>query len=103
MAISMFYFHYKVLSDVIFILCWFALQLSPKGDNNLPTEAEAEEKEMDTSKEDDLPSDKTSKEVRESFFLCHREHPNIMFIAVDLLQRHYNYYYCGSFRRCLIM
>uniref|UniRef100_A0A674H1D5 PC4 and SRSF1 interacting protein 1 n=1 Tax=Taeniopygia guttata TaxID=59729 RepID=A0A674H1D5_TAEGU len=37
-------------------------QLSPKGDNNLPTEAEAEEKEMDTSKEDDLPSDKTSKE-----------------------------------------
>ncbi|XP_066194609.1 PC4 and SFRS1-interacting protein isoform X2 [Sylvia atricapilla] len=37
-------------------------QLSPKGDNNLPTEAETEEKEMDTSKEDDLPSDKTSKE-----------------------------------------
>ncbi|XP_002193059.1 PC4 and SFRS1-interacting protein [Taeniopygia guttata] len=37
-------------------------KLSPKGDNNLPTEAEAEEKEMDTSKEDDLPSDKTSKE-----------------------------------------
>ncbi|NXD05201.1 PSIP1 factor, partial [Certhia familiaris] len=37
-------------------------KLSPKGDNNLPTEAETEEKEMDTSKEDDLPSDKTSKE-----------------------------------------
>ncbi|NXP83666.1 PSIP1 factor, partial [Passerina amoena] len=37
-------------------------KLSPKGDNNLPTEAEAEEKEMDASKEDDLPSDKTSKE-----------------------------------------
>ncbi|KAI1239960.1 hypothetical protein IHE44_0011400 [Lamprotornis superbus] len=37
-------------------------RLSPKGDNNLPTEAETEEKEMDTSKEDDLPSDKTSKE-----------------------------------------
>ncbi|NXB77125.1 PSIP1 factor, partial [Donacobius atricapilla] len=37
-------------------------KLSPKGDNNLPTEAETEEKEVDTSKEDDLPSDKTSKE-----------------------------------------
>uniref|UniRef100_A0A8U7P5K7 PC4 and SRSF1 interacting protein 1 n=1 Tax=Corvus moneduloides TaxID=1196302 RepID=A0A8U7P5K7_CORMO len=37
-------------------------KLSPKGDNNLTTEAETEEKEMDTSKEDDLPSDKTSKE-----------------------------------------
>lgn len=61
------------------------MQLSPKGDSNLPTEAEAEEKEMDTSKEDDLPSDKTSKEVRESFILCHREHDNIMFIAVALL------------------
>ncbi|KAM4879408.1 LOW QUALITY PROTEIN: PC4 and SFRS1-interacting protein [Sylvia borin] len=35
--------------------------ISPKG-NNLPTEAETEEKEMDTSKEDDLPSDKTGKE-----------------------------------------
>lgn len=51
-----------------FILCWLALQLSPKGDNNLPTETETEEKEMDTSKEDDLPSDKAGKEVRESFF-----------------------------------
>ncbi|XP_058679548.1 PC4 and SFRS1-interacting protein [Ammospiza nelsoni] len=39
-----------------------APKLSPKGDNNLPTEAEAEEKEMDTSKEDDIPSDKTNKE-----------------------------------------
>ncbi|NXB38494.1 PSIP1 factor, partial [Eulacestoma nigropectus] len=37
-------------------------KLTPKGDNNLPTEAETEEKDMDTSKEDDLPSDKTSKE-----------------------------------------
>ncbi|XP_058683154.1 PC4 and SFRS1-interacting protein [Poecile atricapillus] len=37
-------------------------KLSPKGDNNLSTEAETEEKEMDTSKEDDLPSDKNSKE-----------------------------------------
>ncbi|KFR01561.1 Lens epithelium-derived growth factor, partial [Nipponia nippon] len=37
-------------------------KLSPKGDNNLPTEAETEEKEMDTSKEDDLPSEKNSKE-----------------------------------------
>ncbi|XP_023799372.1 PC4 and SFRS1-interacting protein [Cyanistes caeruleus] len=37
-------------------------KLSPKGDNNLPREAETEEKEMDTSKEDDLPSDKNSKE-----------------------------------------
>ncbi|NWV27220.1 PSIP1 factor, partial [Origma solitaria] len=37
-------------------------KLSPKGDNNLPTEAETEEKEMDTSKEDDIPSEKTSKE-----------------------------------------
>ncbi|NWI61650.1 PSIP1 factor, partial [Calyptomena viridis] len=37
-------------------------KLSPKGDNNLPAEAEAEEKEMDTSKEDDLPSDKNVKE-----------------------------------------
>ncbi|XP_054253351.1 PC4 and SFRS1-interacting protein [Indicator indicator] len=37
-------------------------QLSPKGDNNLPAEAEAEEKDMDTSKEDDLPSEKSSKE-----------------------------------------
>ncbi|NWY68602.1 PSIP1 factor, partial [Erithacus rubecula] len=37
-------------------------KLSPKGDNNLPTEAETEEKEIDTSKEDDLPSEKNSKE-----------------------------------------
>ncbi|XP_017693413.1 PREDICTED: PC4 and SFRS1-interacting protein isoform X1 [Lepidothrix coronata] len=37
-------------------------KLSPKGDNNLPTEAETEEKEMDTSKEDDPPSDKNIKE-----------------------------------------
>ncbi|XP_054034045.1 PC4 and SFRS1-interacting protein isoform X3 [Dryobates pubescens] len=37
-------------------------QLSPKGDSNLPAEAEMEEKEMDTSKEDDLPSEKSSKE-----------------------------------------
>ncbi|KGL98471.1 Lens epithelium-derived growth factor, partial [Charadrius vociferus] len=37
-------------------------KLSPKGDNNLPTEAETEEKEMDTLKEDDLPSEKNSKE-----------------------------------------
>ncbi|XP_065512071.1 PC4 and SFRS1-interacting protein isoform X2 [Caloenas nicobarica] len=36
-------------------------QLSPKGDN-LPSEAETEEKEMDASKEDDLPSEKNSKE-----------------------------------------
>ncbi|XP_064295534.1 PC4 and SFRS1-interacting protein [Phalacrocorax carbo] len=35
-------------------------KLLPKGDN-LPTEAETEEKEMDTSKEDDLPSEKNSK------------------------------------------
>ncbi|NXH17914.1 PSIP1 factor, partial [Bucco capensis] len=37
-------------------------KLSLKEDNNLPTEAETEEKEMDTSKEDDLPSEKNSKE-----------------------------------------
>ncbi|NWY57926.1 PSIP1 factor, partial [Chionis minor] len=37
-------------------------KLSPKGDNNLPAEAETEEKEMDTSKEDDLASEKNSKE-----------------------------------------
>lgn len=37
-------------------------KLSPKGDSNLPAEAEMEEKEMDTSKEDDLPSEKSSKE-----------------------------------------
>ncbi|KFR10596.1 Lens epithelium-derived growth factor, partial [Opisthocomus hoazin] len=37
-------------------------KLSPKGDSNLSTEAETEEKEMDTSKEDDLPSEKNSKE-----------------------------------------
>ncbi|NWW42778.1 PSIP1 factor, partial [Pedionomus torquatus] len=37
-------------------------KLSPKGDNNLPTEAETEEKEVDTSKEDDTPSEKNSKE-----------------------------------------
>ncbi|XP_071436644.1 PC4 and SFRS1-interacting protein [Pithys albifrons albifrons] len=37
-------------------------KLSPRGDSNLPTEAETEEKEMDTSKEDDLPSDKNIKE-----------------------------------------
>ncbi|NXW89536.1 PSIP1 factor, partial [Alopecoenas beccarii] len=36
-------------------------KLSPKGDN-LPSEAETEEKEMDASKEDDLPSEKNSKE-----------------------------------------
>lgn len=67
------------------ILCWLALQLSAKGDNNLPTEAETEEKEMDTLKEDDLSSDKTSKEVCESFFLCNREHRDIMFIGINLL------------------
>ncbi|XP_072215793.1 PC4 and SFRS1-interacting protein isoform X2 [Excalfactoria chinensis] len=37
-------------------------KLSPKGDNNLPAEAEAEEKEMHTTKEDDIPSEKNSKE-----------------------------------------
>ncbi|XP_010290750.1 PREDICTED: PC4 and SFRS1-interacting protein [Phaethon lepturus] len=37
-------------------------KLSPKGENNLPIEAETEEKEMDTSKEDDLPPEKNSKE-----------------------------------------
>ncbi|KFP47767.1 Lens epithelium-derived growth factor, partial [Cathartes aura] len=37
-------------------------KLSPKGDNNLSTEAETEEKEMDMSKEDDIPSEKNSKE-----------------------------------------
>ncbi|NWQ97949.1 PSIP1 factor, partial [Burhinus bistriatus] len=37
-------------------------KLSPKGDNTLPTEAETEEREMDTLKEDDLPSEKNSKE-----------------------------------------
>ncbi|XP_075595799.1 PC4 and SFRS1-interacting protein isoform X1 [Balearica regulorum gibbericeps] len=36
-------------------------KLSPKGDN-VATEAEAEEKEMDATKEDDLPSEKNSKE-----------------------------------------
>ncbi|XP_065716907.1 PC4 and SFRS1-interacting protein isoform X3 [Patagioenas fasciata] len=36
-------------------------KLSPKGDN-LPSEAETEEKEMDASKEDDLPSEKNNKE-----------------------------------------
>ncbi|NWQ75822.1 PSIP1 factor, partial [Columbina picui] len=36
-------------------------KLSPKGDN-LPSEAETEEKEVDASKEDDLPSEKNSKE-----------------------------------------
>ncbi|NXR02193.1 PSIP1 factor, partial [Sagittarius serpentarius] len=36
-------------------------KVSPKADN-LPTEAETEEKEMDTSKEDDLHSEKNSKE-----------------------------------------
>ncbi|NWH18055.1 PSIP1 factor, partial [Grus americana] len=36
-------------------------KLSPKGDN-IATEAEAEEKEMDATKEDDLPSEKNSKE-----------------------------------------
>lgn len=48
------------------LLCWFPLQLSPKGDNSSTAETETEEKEMDTSKEDDLPSE--SKEVCESFF-----------------------------------
>ncbi|NWS54925.1 PSIP1 factor, partial [Chunga burmeisteri] len=37
-------------------------KLSPKGDSSSPTEAETEEKEMDTSKEDVLPSEKISKE-----------------------------------------
>ncbi|XP_015704507.1 PC4 and SFRS1-interacting protein isoform X1 [Coturnix japonica] len=37
-------------------------KLSPKGDNNLPAEAEAEEKEMHTTKEDDIPSEKNGKE-----------------------------------------
>ncbi|XP_021235267.1 PC4 and SFRS1-interacting protein isoform X2 [Numida meleagris] len=37
-------------------------KLSPKGDNNLPAEAEEEEKEMHTTKEDDVPSEKNSKE-----------------------------------------
>ncbi|XP_030326775.1 PC4 and SFRS1-interacting protein isoform X1 [Strigops habroptila] len=35
-------------------------KLSPKEDNNLPTEAETEEKELDTLKEDDLPPEKNS-------------------------------------------
>ncbi|XP_067172445.1 PC4 and SFRS1-interacting protein [Apteryx mantelli] len=37
-------------------------KLSPKEDNNLPTEAETEEKEMDSTKEDDVPSEKPSSE-----------------------------------------
>ncbi|KFP24357.1 Lens epithelium-derived growth factor [Colius striatus] len=37
-------------------------KLSPKRDNNVPPEGETEEKEMDASKEDDLPSEKNSKE-----------------------------------------
>ncbi|NXP52509.1 PSIP1 factor, partial [Heliornis fulica] len=37
-------------------------QVAPKEDSNLAAEAETEEKEMDTSKEDDLPSEKNSKE-----------------------------------------
>ncbi|NXX44732.1 PSIP1 factor, partial [Tricholaema leucomelas] len=37
-------------------------KLAPKGDNNLPAEAETEEKEMDTSTEDDLPLEKSNKE-----------------------------------------
>ncbi|XP_074789358.1 PC4 and SFRS1-interacting protein [Athene noctua] len=37
-------------------------KLSPKGDSNLPTEVETEEKEMEISKEGDLPSEKNSKE-----------------------------------------
>uniref|UniRef100_A0A8D0FED5 PWWP domain-containing protein n=1 Tax=Strix occidentalis caurina TaxID=311401 RepID=A0A8D0FED5_STROC len=48
-------------------------KLSPKGDSNLPTEAETEEKEMDISKEDDLPSEKNSKEVCESFFYAEKQ------------------------------
>lgn len=50
-----------------FFTHWLPLQLSPKGDN-LPSEAETEEKEMDASKEDDLPSEKNNKEVCESSF-----------------------------------
>ncbi|XP_063996699.1 PC4 and SFRS1-interacting protein isoform X2 [Pogoniulus pusillus] len=38
-------------------------KLSPKGDNNLPAEAETEEKEMDTSTEDDMPLEKSNKEA----------------------------------------
>ncbi|XP_064357378.1 PC4 and SFRS1-interacting protein isoform X2 [Dromaius novaehollandiae] len=37
-------------------------KLSPKEGNNLPTEAETEEKEMDSTKEDDVPSEKASSE-----------------------------------------
>nr|CAG31448.1 hypothetical protein RCJMB04_6i10 [Gallus gallus] len=37
-------------------------KLSPKGDNNSPAEAEAEEKEMHSTKEDEEPSEKNSKE-----------------------------------------
>lgn len=47
--------------------CPLSLQLSPKGDNNLPAEAETEEKEMDTSTEDDMPVEKSNKEVCENF------------------------------------
>ncbi|NWS72943.1 PSIP1 factor, partial [Crotophaga sulcirostris] len=38
-------------------------KFSPKGDNDLPTEVEKEEKEMYASKEDDLPSERSSKDV----------------------------------------
>lgn len=68
MVITMFSFHYVMLLNAFFLtLYWLPSQLSPKGDN-IATEAEAEEKEMDATKEDDLPSEKNSKEVCESFF-----------------------------------
>lgn len=67
MVISIFFFQYKIHFNAFFYSVLTPLQLSPKGDNNLTTEAESEEKEMDTSKEDDLPSEKNSKEVCESF------------------------------------
>lgn len=106
MVISVFSCHYEILFNAFFFtLCWLPLQLSPKGDNNLPTEAETEEKEMDTSKEDDLPSEKNSKEVCESFFyvpentliLC-----QLMWICYWVLKS-YSYYYYDSLRSCLII
>lgn len=69
------------------------MQLSPKEDNNLPAEAEAEEKEMPTTKEDDVPSEKNSKEVCESFY-CVPEHILILHQLIEKFYAQGSHSYC---------
>jgi len=93
MVIGVFSFNIFLLFHMFLTLYWFCLQLSPKGDNNSPAEAEAEEKEMHSTKEDEEPSEKNSKEVCESFYCV----PKNTLILHQLIEK---FYVLGSYSYC---